>query len=86
MTLRRVAFGESAASVLRADDLARLYELALIEGGKDGRRLTAEGRQRFDALPKVAKYQPAIRWRRCRSSWTRCIAKAATRATTRREK
>ena len=55
MTLRRVAFGESAASVLRADDLARLYKLALIEGGKDGPRLTAEGRLRFDALPRVTR-------------------------------
>ena len=55
VTLRRVAFGESEVSVLRADDLARLYKLGLIEVGKDRPRLTAEGRQRFDALPKVAK-------------------------------
>ena len=53
ITLRRVAFGESLVSALRAPDLAQLYRLRLIEDSKDGPRLTTQGRVRFDALPKA---------------------------------
>lgn len=53
VTLRRVAFGESPASTLRAQDLARLRRLRLIDEGKEP-RLTASGRVHFDSLPKAA--------------------------------
>lgn len=53
VTLRRVAFGESPASTLRARDLARLRHLRLIDGGREP-QLTAGGRARFEALPKAA--------------------------------
>lgn len=52
VTLRRVAFGESPARTLRAEDLARLRLLRLIADGKDGPCLTAGGRTYFSALPK----------------------------------
>lgn len=53
ITLRRVAFGESPVSTLRARDLVRLRQLRLIEGSGEP-RLTAAGRARFEALPKAA--------------------------------
>ena len=54
ITLRRVAYGQSEARVLRQHDLARLQALSLIEPGKDGPRLTARGKDRFDILSKAA--------------------------------
>ncbi len=53
VTLRRVAFGESLVSAMRASDLTQLYKLKLIEDSKDGPRLTTAGRAHFDALPKA---------------------------------
>jgi len=53
VTLRRVAFGESEAKVMRARDLEQLRRLHLIEDAKDGPRLTAAGRAVFDGLPKA---------------------------------
>jgi len=53
VTLRRVAFGQSEVRAMRAEDLARLRRLRLIEDGKDSRpQLTADGRKCFDALPR----------------------------------
>jgi hypothetical protein len=54
VTLRRVALGESEVRAMRAQDLVQLRRLRLIEDGKDGPRLTAEGKQRFDALPRAS--------------------------------
>jgi len=54
VTLRRVAFGESEVRAMRANDLARLRSLRLIEGSKDGPRLTRRGKEHFDTLPKAA--------------------------------
>lgn len=59
VTLRRVAFGESPARTLRAEDLSRLRLLRLIADGKDGPSLTAGGRTYFAALPKPANADPA---------------------------
>jgi hypothetical protein len=53
VTLRRVAFGQSEVRALRREDLARLRRLGLIEDAKDGPRLTAEGKARFDCLPRA---------------------------------
>jgi hypothetical protein len=53
VTLRRVAFGQSEVRAMRADDLAQLRRLRLIEDGKDGRpQLTADGKKCFDGLPR----------------------------------
>src|SRR5258708_33332637 len=54
VTLRRVAFGQSDASTLRPQDLARLRVLKLIEGSAREPTLTADGKRCFDALPKAA--------------------------------
>jgi len=53
VTLRRVAFGQSAVWAMRAEDLAHLRQLELIDDGKDGPQLTASGRLRFEGLPKA---------------------------------
>ncbi len=53
VTLRRVAYGESPVRTLRAADLTQLLALRLIENGKDGPVLTAEGRKRFGVLPRA---------------------------------
>ena len=53
VTLRRVAFGESPASTLRAQDLARLRRLRLIDDATQP-RLTRSGRVHFEGLPKAA--------------------------------
>jgi hypothetical protein len=52
VTLRRVAFGQSEVRAMRAQDLAQLRKLRLIEDSKDGPRLTAEGKRAFEALPR----------------------------------
>ncbi len=53
VTLRRVAFGQSEVRAMRAQDLAQLRRLRLIENGKDGRpQLTADGKKCFEALPR----------------------------------
>ena len=49
-TLRRVAFGQSEVRAMRREDLVRLRRLRLIEDGKDGPRLTADGKLHFEAL------------------------------------
>lgn len=54
VTLRRVAYGQSAVRTLRRPDLARLYQVRLIEDSPDGPRLTADGKLRFGILPKAA--------------------------------
>jgi hypothetical protein len=54
ITLRRVAYGQSDVDSLRSQDLVRLRVLKLIEGSSRGPTLTAQGKQRFDALPKAA--------------------------------
>ena len=54
VTLRRVAYGQSDVDRLRSEDLARLRALKLIEGSAREPTLTADGRQRLDALPKAA--------------------------------
>jgi hypothetical protein len=54
ITLRRVAYGQSDVDSLRSQDLARLRVLKLIEGTTREPTLTADGKQRFDALPKAA--------------------------------
>ena len=54
ITLRRVAFGQSDIGCLRPQDLMRLRSLELIEGGAREPTLTADGKRRFDALPKAA--------------------------------
>ena len=54
VTLRRVAYGQSEVRALRAQDLARLRTLRLIENSKNGPQLTATGKRRFDALPRPA--------------------------------
>ena len=54
ITLRRVAFGQSDGDRLRSQDLARLRALKLIEGSAREPTLTADGKRRFDALPKAA--------------------------------
>ncbi len=54
ITLRRVAYGQSDVGRLRPQDLARLRVLQLIEGSTREPTLTAQGRERFDALPKAA--------------------------------
>jgi hypothetical protein len=56
VTLRRVAFGQSDASTLRPQDLARLRVLKLIEGSAREPTLTADGKRCFDALPKAATF------------------------------
>ena len=56
ITLRRVAYGQSDVHSLRSQDLARLRVLEFIEGSAREPTLTAEGRQRFDALPKAAAF------------------------------
>lgn len=52
VTLRRIAFGESPARTLRAEDIGTLHKLGLIEESKDGPRLSLSGRRYFEALPK----------------------------------
>jgi hypothetical protein len=54
ITLRRVAYGQSDVDSLRAQDLARLRALKLIEGSAREPTLTADGKRLFDALPKAA--------------------------------
>jgi hypothetical protein len=56
VTLRRVARGQSDRRMLRAEDIARLRALGLIEEDPttDALTLSVEGRQRFDALPGPA--------------------------------
>ena len=54
ITLRRVAYGQSDVDRLRAQDLARLRALKLIEGSAREPTLTADGKRLFDALPKAA--------------------------------
>jgi hypothetical protein len=54
ITLRRVALGQSNVGSLRAQDLVRLRALKLIEGSAREPTLTANGKQRFAALPKAA--------------------------------
>jgi hypothetical protein len=54
ITLRRVAYGQSDAGRLRSRDLVRLRVLRLIEGSVREPTLTADGKRRFDALPKAA--------------------------------
>ena len=54
ITLRRVAYGQSDVHTLRSQDLARLRVLKFIEGSAGEPSLTADGKQRFDALPKAA--------------------------------
>jgi len=54
VTLRRVAYGQSEVRAMRQQDLTRLHALKLIEDSKDGPRLTADGKLRFDGLPKAA--------------------------------
>jgi len=54
VTLRRVAHGQSAVRTLRRPDLARLFQVHLIEDSINGPRLTAQGRLRFRILPKAA--------------------------------
>jgi hypothetical protein len=54
VTLRRVAYGQSAVRTLRRPDLARLYHVRLIEDSTNGPRLTADGKLRFGILPKAA--------------------------------
>lgn len=56
ITLRRVAFGQSEVSSLRPQDLVRLRTLKLIEGSAGEPTLTAEGKRRFDALPKATAF------------------------------
>jgi hypothetical protein len=53
ITLRRVAFGESPVRTLRPADLDQLRTLRLIEEGKDGPVLTAEGKKRVASLPRA---------------------------------
>jgi len=53
ITLRRVALGESPMRSMRAQDLAQLRRLRLIDDGKDGPRLTVNDRKHFDALLKA---------------------------------
>jgi len=53
ITLRRVAYGQSDVDCLRSQDLGRLRALKLIEGSAREPTLTADGKQRFDALPKA---------------------------------
>jgi len=50
--LRRVAFGQSLVRAMRAQDLAQLRKLRLIEDSKDGPQLTAAGKRAFEALPR----------------------------------
>jgi len=52
VTLRRVAYGQSDVSHLRADDLARLRALDLVAGDPRVPTLTAAGKTRFDQLTK----------------------------------
>jgi ribosomal protein S19E (S16A) len=52
VTLRRVAFGQSEVRAMRRADLVQLRRLGLIEDAKDGPRLTAQGKVRFDSLAK----------------------------------
>jgi len=54
VTLRRVAYGQSAVRTLRRPDLARLHQVRLIEDGTNGPRLTVDGQLRFGILPKAA--------------------------------
>jgi hypothetical protein len=53
VTLRRVAYGQSEVRSLRRHDLTRLYQMRLIEDSEEGPRLTADGKLRFDVLPKA---------------------------------
>lgn len=53
ITLRRVAYGESPVRTLRPADLEQLRTLRLIEEGKDGPVLTAEGKKRVATLPRA---------------------------------
>ena len=54
VTLRRVAYGQSAVRTLRRPDLARLHQVRLIEDSTNGPRLTADGKLRFGILPMAA--------------------------------
>jgi hypothetical protein len=54
ITLRRVAYGQSDVTHLRASDLARLRALDLVAGGPRVPTLTAAGKARFDQLAKPA--------------------------------
>jgi DNA-binding transcriptional LysR family regulator len=54
VTLRRVAYGQSPARTLRAQDLEALRGLRLIVDHRDGPLLTAEGRRLFDTLPRAS--------------------------------
>jgi hypothetical protein len=54
ISLRRVAHGQSDVARLRAQDLVRLKALHLITADPRQPVLTAEGKRRFDALPKPA--------------------------------
>jgi hypothetical protein len=54
VTLRRVAYGQSDVTHLRANDLARLRALDLVAGSPRVPTLTAAGKARFDRLAKPA--------------------------------
>jgi len=58
ITLRRVAYGQSEVTSLRAQDLLRLRDLKLIEGSAREPILTADGKRCFDALPRAATQMP----------------------------
>jgi len=54
VTLRRVAYGQSPARTLRAQDLEALRGLRLIVDHRDGPLLTSEGRKLFNGLPRAS--------------------------------
>lgn len=54
VTLRRVAYGQSDVTHLRAKDLVRLRALNLVAGSPRVPTLTAAGKARFDHLAKPA--------------------------------
>jgi hypothetical protein len=76
VTLRRVAYGESEVRAMRAQDLARLRRLKLIEEGRDGLQLTTEGRRHFDALPRPGAQSGGAESQDLANALTRMIGKA----------
>lgn len=79
ITLRRVAYGQSDVTHLRAQDLARLRALNLVAGSPRVPTLTAAGKARFDRLAKPAMVTDFNAQNELAATLNRLMARKATR-------
>ena len=79
VTLRRVAYGQSDVTHLRAHDLVRLRALNLVAGSPRVPTLTAAGKVRFDQLAKPAMVTDFNAQNELAATLNRLMARKATR-------